>query len=82
VTELEAVLGARAAQVAHIEADLAAFQIRYRHEVGLLHEELDELERAIEEAELGELARRVENEPVENTIRILRFACGTTLLLS
>jgi hypothetical protein len=55
VTEFEAVLGARTAEVAHIEADLAAFQIRYRHEVGRLHEELDGLECVIEEAELGEL---------------------------
>lgn len=48
----------RAAALAGIQADLAAFKIRYRQEVGLLHEELDRLELALAEAELGELAKR------------------------
>jgi hypothetical protein len=41
--------------------DLDAFRMRYRREVGTLHEQLDELELAIVEAELGELAQRVPN---------------------
>ena len=56
--ELETVLRERGAEVARVSADLDAFKIRYRHEVGLLHDELDELDRAIAEGELGELARQ------------------------
>jgi hypothetical protein len=62
VAELERVLDTRAAEVTRVESDLAAFRIRYRREVGLLHEELDDLERAISEAELGEITRRLEGE--------------------
>ncbi len=65
VTELESVLRERDAEVARVTADLDAFKIRYRHEVGLLHDELDELDRAIAEAESGELARRAEREAAE-----------------
>ena len=57
---LESALDERAAEIACAKSDLEAFRIRYRQDVGLLHEELDELERAIAEAELGELSRRVE----------------------
>jgi len=46
-----------------VRADLDAFRIWYRQHVGLLHEELDELEHAIAEAELGEIARRLEHDP-------------------
>lgn len=60
VTNLESVLGERGAEVASISADLAAFKIRYRQRVGLLHEELDRLELAIAEAELGEINKRLE----------------------
>jgi hypothetical protein len=59
ITELEARLDARAGEVWRTKADLAAFKIRYRSEVGLLHEELDELEIAIDDAELGEISKRV-----------------------
>ena len=57
LTGLEAELNERAAEIARAQSDLAAFGIRYRVEVGLLHEELDELDRAIAEAELGELSK-------------------------
>jgi hypothetical protein len=63
--ELETALAERADAMARAQADLAAFRIRYRRDVGLLHEELDELERAIAEAELGELAKRVERGPTD-----------------
>src|SRR5262249_5868240 len=42
--------------------DLAEFRIRYRREVGGLHDQLEELERAIAQAELGEFAKRLEDE--------------------
>jgi hypothetical protein len=57
--ELEDILVERAAAVDGAKADLAAFKIRYRSDVGLLHEELDELELAIDEAELGEISKRL-----------------------
>ena len=60
LTELEALLGERSAEAADAQAGLAAFRIRYRAEVGLLHDELDRLELALAEAELGEIAKRVE----------------------
>jgi hypothetical protein len=61
LTELEGVLNERAAEIAGVKSDLAVFKLRYRQDVGVLHEELDDLERAIAEAELGEISRRVEN---------------------
>lgn len=60
ITDLESVLRDRSADVERTKADLAAFKIKYRGEVGLLHEQLDELELAIDEAELGEISKRVE----------------------
>ncbi len=62
VVELESALAARIADLAQARSDLDAFRIRYRQDVGRLHDELDELERAIAEAELGEMARRLEAE--------------------
>jgi len=60
--DFEAALAARSAEVAAVQTDLGAFRIRYRQKVGFLHDELDELEYAIAEAELGEIAKRVEAE--------------------
>jgi hypothetical protein len=60
VTELEAILGSRRAEVTETQSALAAFKIHYRAEVGLLHEELDRLELALAEAELGELNKRTD----------------------
>jgi hypothetical protein len=54
--ELETATGERLAELERMKIDLTAFEIRYRKDVGLLHEELDDLERAILEAERGELA--------------------------
>ena len=65
--ELNAELTERAGELARAKSDLEAFRIRYRQEVGLLHEELDELERAIAEAELGEISKRVEEGGSEPT---------------
>ena len=61
--DLQAVLGERAAALARAKSELETFRIRYRQEVGLLHEELDELDRAIAEAELGELSKLVDATP-------------------
>ena len=63
MASLEAVLTERRADFARMKSSLDAFKIRYRQEVGLLHEELDELERAIDAAELGERAKRLQTEP-------------------
>jgi len=62
LTELEATLTSRDAEITRARTDLAAFRIRYRREVGGLHEELDALERGIAEAELGEFAKRLDHE--------------------
>jgi len=58
MASLEAALNDRSADVSRVKSTLDAFKIRYRQEVGLLHEELDELERAIDDAEQGERAKR------------------------
>ena len=39
-----------------MQSALSAFRITYKREVGFLHEQLDDLEAAIEEAELGEIS--------------------------
>jgi hypothetical protein len=59
LSELGAVLAERSSQAAEAQADLAAFRVRYRAEVGLLHDELDRLELELAEAELGEISKRV-----------------------
>jgi hypothetical protein len=59
VTELEALLSERRATLDRSKADADAFRIRYRHQVGRLHEELDRLELALAEAELGILTERL-----------------------
>ena len=63
LTALEGQLGERRDEAARTRADLDAFRIRYRHEVGLLHEELDRLELALAEAELGILTERLGETP-------------------
>jgi hypothetical protein len=59
---LQAALAERRAEVARAEAELTAFGARYRHDVGRLHEQLDEIDAAIAEAELGEIDRRLREE--------------------
>ncbi|MEQ1869862.1 MAG: hypothetical protein ABL961_07545 [Vicinamibacterales bacterium] len=61
VAQLETQLGERDAALARAQSDLETFRIRYRRQVGLLHEQLDALELAIAEAELGELSKRLED---------------------
>jgi hypothetical protein len=60
VSELEVLLGEREAESARVKSDLDSFRITYRRDVGMLHEELDKLELAIAEAELGELSRQAD----------------------
>jgi hypothetical protein len=62
LAELGNVLEERAFETVRAKSDLAAFRIRYKQDVGMLHEELDELDRAIAEAELGEIARLLDGE--------------------
>ncbi len=59
VAELEAVLDARASDADRINRELDMLAARYRQQVGTLHEELDQLELEIAEAELGELSKQV-----------------------
>lgn len=57
VAELETVLGKRAVEADRISRELDTFAARYRQQVGTLHDELDDLEFDIAEAELGELEK-------------------------
>ena len=52
-------LDARAADADRIERDLDMFAAPYQQQVGTLHEQLDELELDIAEAELGEMSKHV-----------------------
>ncbi|MGE0394418.1 MAG: hypothetical protein AB7P67_12710 [Vicinamibacterales bacterium] len=53
MTELETLLVEREAEFSRIRAELGAFKAGYRRRVGILHEQLDDLEFRIAEAELG-----------------------------
>ena len=57
---LEAALAERNAEWTRAKADLDAFGVDYRRRVGTLHEQLEKLELAIAEAELGEISKRLE----------------------
>ena len=61
MADLESVLAERTAEVDATRSGLEAFRLRYRQEVGLLHDQLDALELAIAEAELGELSKKLED---------------------
>ncbi|HEY2431949.1 MAG TPA: hypothetical protein VGI12_04675 [Vicinamibacterales bacterium] len=62
LADLERALAAGRDGAVRAQHQLAAFRLRYRRDVGLLHEELEELERAIAELEIGEFARRLDEE--------------------
>jgi molecular chaperone GrpE (heat shock protein) len=66
--DLEKSVAERADEVARVQADLAAFRIRYKQDVGTLHDELEELEHAIAELELGELSKLVDDDDHANPI--------------
>jgi hypothetical protein len=59
VAGLEALLDERMADADRINRDLDMFAAHYRQQVGTLHQQLDELELDIAEAELGELSKNV-----------------------
>jgi hypothetical protein len=59
---LETELRERYDELTRVTSDLEAFRIRYRREVGTLHEELEELERAVAELELGEIGKLLNGE--------------------
>lgn len=65
VGDVEKALEERSADLVRTRSALEAFRIRYRSDVGLLHEQLDELETELAEAELGELRKRVEEREAE-----------------
>ena len=67
LSELESTCVERETEIAKATSNLAEFRIRYRRDVGGLHEELEKLERAIAEAEMGEFAKRLEDEGAANT---------------
>lgn len=58
--QLAALLDARVAEAETVKTELEAFRLRYRREVGLLHDQLDALDIAIAEAELGELSKKLD----------------------
>jgi hypothetical protein len=61
VAELDALLAERSADVLRVKAELNTFKVTYRQQVGSLHEQLEQLELEIAEAELGELAKNAAN---------------------
>jgi hypothetical protein len=63
VARIEAALGERRAEFARAKAELDAFGVDYRRRVGTLHEQLEKLELAIAEAELGEISKRLGRAP-------------------
>jgi hypothetical protein len=67
VAELEALLDDRSAEFGRMKAELDAFGVDYRRRVGTLHEQLEKLELAIAEAELGEISKRLENSSGSST---------------
>jgi hypothetical protein len=58
---LEGELAGRERDLSQARAELDVFKAHYRHAVGTLYEQLDRLEEAIAEAELGELAADVQD---------------------
>jgi len=67
VAELETMFSERRRQVARVKSALDAFEIDYRKRVGTLHEQLDKLEAAIAEVELGEISKRLGSDPRAST---------------
>ncbi len=63
MAELDAQLADRSAEFARVKTDLGAFELGYRRKVGTLHEQLEKLELAVAEAELGELSKKAGNGP-------------------
>ena len=74
LTGLEALLDERAGEFARTRAALDAFEVRYRHKVGTLHEQLEKLEMAIAEAELGEISKRLHDAGASTQPACLRQA--------
>jgi len=63
VAELEGSFDERSKEAIRTRSALDGFRIRYRSEVGLLHEELDRIELDLAEAELGILKERLADAP-------------------
>ena len=69
VSEQGALLDGRLARLTQLESELETFKVRYRREVGRRHDELDELDYAIAELELAELARQLGQERTDRPAR-------------
>ncbi len=69
VSERVALLDVQLARLTQLESELETFKVRYRREVGRRHEELDEIEYAIAELELAELARQLGQERTDRPAR-------------
>jgi len=65
------------AELEQVKSDLERFRIAYRQRVGSLHEQLDALDLAIAEAELGELAKRLEGADADPTASVSRVSPAT-----
>jgi len=61
VAELDARLAKQSAEVLRVKSELNTFKVTYRQQVGSLHEQLEQLEIEIADAELGELAKNAAN---------------------
>lgn len=61
VAELDAQLAQQSAEVLRVKSELNTFKVTYRQQVGSLHEQLEQLELEIADAELGELAKNAAN---------------------
>ena len=59
-SELETLVETRVAELERVRAEAVAFKVAYRQQVGRLHDELDEIEQQIADAELTGWSRRVE----------------------
>ena len=65
VAHLESTLEERTAAIERVRSELAAFAQKYKQHVGELHEQLEELELAIAEAELGGIVQRLDREAAD-----------------
>lgn len=57
VSDLEAAVEARDEELGRVRSEIDRFRMAYHQQVGTLHQQLDQIELAIAEAELGELSK-------------------------
>lgn len=59
--ELEAAVQTRDGELGRVRSEIDRFRMAYHQQVGTLHQQLDQIELAIAEAELGELSKLVDD---------------------